>query len=210
MIMTAISKFPAQRFAKFASHLMRYACYFAILFYVLCLLLSVMGRQTFALRTDTGYFENAIFAETNHNPPTRSMTVHMESDSIYVHSVDSTIDPMVQVSLSLMYAVNVIPLIFAYVFLSKVFANVAKGEIFTDKNAAYLLYYGILQLFVALFVPFIKILICQVNNWISADTISIGTGSNMIVDLFPSIAFMVAAYIVHYGITLQDEVDHTL
>ena len=28
--------------------------------------------------------------------------------------------------------------------------------------------------------------------------------------LIPSIAFIVAAYIIHYGVHLQDEVDHTL
>lgn len=33
---------------------------------------------------------------------------------------------------------------------------------------------------------------------------------NMLNRLFPGIAFLVAAYIIHYGIRLQDEVDHTL
>lgn len=32
----------------------------------------------------------------------------------------------------------------------------------------------------------------------------------MLNSIVPSIAFIVAAYIIHYGISLQDEVDHTL
>ena len=47
-------------------------------------------------------------------------------------------------------------------------------------------------------------------NLISVDSLSIGTGSTMLNDLIPSLAFIVAAYIIHYGISLQDEVDHTL
>ena len=44
----------------------------------------------------------------------------------------------------------------------------------------------------------------------SASQIMISTGSDMLNRLFPGIAFLVAAYIIHYGIRLQDEVDHTL
>ena len=32
----------------------------------------------------------------------------------------------------------------------------------------------------------------------------------MLSALIPGIAFLVAAYIIHYGVHLQDEVDHTL
>ena len=32
----------------------------------------------------------------------------------------------------------------------------------------------------------------------------------MLTTLVPSIAVLVAAYILHYGVHLQDEVDHTL
>ena len=138
------------------------------------------------------------------------MTVNMAGDSVYVNSTDDVIDPTIQIGLSLMYAIHIVPLIFAYWFLGKVFANVAKGKIFVEKNAAYLLRYGVINFLVALLVPFIKLLICQLINLISVDSLSIGTGSTMLNDLILSIAFIVAAYIIHYGITLQDEVDHTL
>ncbi|MCI8527310.1 MAG: DUF2975 domain-containing protein, partial [Oscillospiraceae bacterium] len=97
-----------------------------------------------------------------------------------------------------------------YWFLSRVFSNINKGEIFTEQNSSYLLYYGILQFSVAVFVPFIKLLICWLTNLVSNGQMSISTGQTMFNMLIPSIAFIVAAYIIHYGVHLQDEVDHTL
>ena len=109
-----------------------------------------------------------------------------------------------------MYAVHIVPMIFAYWFLSGVFSNINNGHIFTEKNSSYLLYYGILQFSVAVVVPFIKLLICWLTNLVSNGQMSISTGQAMFNMLIPSIAFIVAAYIIHYGVHLQDEVDHTL
>ena len=109
-----------------------------------------------------------------------------------------------------MYAVNAIPIIFAFWCFSRVFSNVRKGQIFTEQNASYLLYYGLLQCFVAVLVPFIKLLISWLTNLVSDGRLSISTGQTVINTLIPSIAFIVAAYIIHYGVHLQDEVDHTL
>ena len=169
-----------------------------------------MGRQTFFLHTKTGTFERAIYAEENHNSHSRSMTVHT-SDDIHVWTNDNDrIDPTIQIGLSFMYAINMVPMIFAYWFLSRVFSNINKGEIFTEQNSSYLLYYGLLQFSVAVFVPFIKLLICWLINLVSNGRVSISTGQTMFNMLIPSIAFIVAAYIIHYGVHLQDEVDHTL
>ena len=199
-----------ERFARPAAGLIKFACYFAICFYALCTVLSFMGRQTFFLHTKTGTFERAIYAEENHNSHSRSMTVHT-SDDIHVWTNDNDrIDPTIQIGLSFMYAINMVPMIFAYWFLSRVFSNINKGEIFTEQNSSYLLYYGLLQFSVAVFVPFIKLLICWLINLVSNGRVSISTGQTMFNMLIPSIAFIVAAYIIHYGVHLQDEVDHTL
>ena len=208
--MKFIQKLTNERFAKPAARFMECICYFLICFFILCTVLSLMGRQTFALHTKTGYYERAIIAEEDHDPHSRAMTVHM-GDSIHVWANDDNkIDMAVQIALSLMYAVNTVPVIFAFWFLGRVFSNIWEGQIFTERNASYLLYYGLLQFFVAVFVPFIKLLICRLINLVSDDRISIGTGQAMFNTLIPSIAFIVAAYIVHYGVHLQDEVDHTL
>ena len=199
-----------ERFARPAAGLIKFACYFVICFYVLCTVLSFMGRQTFFLHTKTGNFERAIYAEENHNAHSRSMTVSMGDDiHVWTNSSDQ-IDLTIQLGLSLMYAVNTIPIVLAFWFLSRVFSNIYRGEIFIEKNASCLLYYGLLQLFVAVVVPFIKLFLCWLTNLVSDGRMSISTGQRMFNMLIPSIAFIVAAYIIHYGVHLQDEVDHTL
>ncbi len=208
--MKFIQKLANERFARPAAQLMKFACYFVICFYVLCTVLSFMGRQSFFLHTKTGTYERAIYAEKNHAAHSRSMTV-FTGDDIHVWTNDNDqIDLTIQIGLSLMYAVHIVPMIFAYWFLSRVFSNINKGQIFTEKNSSYLLYYGMLQFSVAVFVPFIKLLICWLTNLISNGRMSISTGQAMFNMLIPSIAFIVAAYIIHYGVHLQDEVDHTL
>ena len=208
--MKFIQKLANERFARHAAQLMKFACYFVICFYVLCAVLSFMGRQSFFLHTKTGTYERAIYAEENHAAHSRSMTV-FTGDDIHVWTNDNDqIDLTIQIGLSLMYAVHIVPMIFAYWFLSHVFSNINKGQIFTEKNSSYLLYYGMLQFSVAVFVPFIKLLICWLTNLISNGRMSISTGQAMFNMLIPSIAFIVAAYIIHYGVHLQDEVDHTL
>ena len=199
-----------ERFARPAAGLIKFACYFAICFYALCTVLSFMGRQTFFLHTKTGNFERAIYAEENHNAHSRSMTVSMGDDiHVWTNSSDQ-IDLTIQLGLSLMYAVNTIPIVLAFWFLSLVFSNIYRGEIFIEKNASCLLYYGLLQLFVAVVVPFIKLFLCWLTNLVSDGRMSVSTGQRMFNMLIPSIAFIVAAYIIHYGVHLQDEVDHTL
>ena len=208
--MKFIQKLANERFARPAAQLMKFACYFVICFYVLCTVLSFMGRQSFFLHTKTGTYERAIYAEENHAAHSRSMTV-FTGDDIHIWTNDNDqIDLTIQIGLSLMYAVHIVPMIFAYWFLSRVFSNINKGQIFTEKNSSYLLYYGMLQFSVAVFVPFIKLLICWLTNLISNGRMSISTGQAMFNMLIPSIAFIVAAYIIHYGVHLQDEVDHTL
>lgn len=208
--MKFIQELANERFARPAAQLMKFACYFVICFYVLCTVLSFMGRQSFFLHTKTGTYERAIYAEEKHAAHSRSMTV-FTGDDVHVWTNDNDqIDLTIQIGLSLMYAVHIVPMIFAYWFLSRVFSNINNGHIFTEKNSSYLLYYGILQFSVAVFVPFIKLLICWLTNLISNGRMSISTGQAMFNMLIPSIAFIVAAYIIHYGVHLQDEVDHTL
>jgi len=52
--------------------------------------------------------------------------------------------------------------------------------------------------------------VCFLANQIADSRISLYTGTDVLNTLIPSIAFLVAAYIIRYGIYLQDEVDHTL
>ena len=205
-----IEKLANERFARPAAGFMEFFCYLAIALFALCTILSFMGRQTFFLHTHKGTFEHAIYAEENHAPHSRYMTVSMDGDTHVWTNNDDQIDLSILFGLSLMYAVSTVPMIFAFWFLRCVFSNILEGQIFIDQNSRYLLYYGLLQLSVSVFVPFIKLLICWITNQVSDSRIAISTGQSMFNTLIPSIAFIVAAYIIHYGVSLQDEVDHTL
>ena len=94
---------------------------------------------------------------------------------MYVWAQDGEIDPAVRVFLVLLYAVNAVPLVAAYWILSRVFANIHRGEIFSQRNAAGLLYYGLLQLFTALLVPFLKLGLCGLFNLFSQSRIALST-----------------------------------
>ena len=208
--MKFIQKFTEERFAKSAARFLKVACYFVICICVLCTVLSFMGRQTFSLHTGAEYFPRAIYAEEDHDPDSRGLTVHM-SDDIHVRTGGTDqIALATHIGLSLMYAVQMVPMILAFWFLSRLFSNIQGGRIFTEQNASCLLYYGLLEFSVAVFVPFIKLLICWLTNLASDNRMSIATGQDMLSMLIPSIASIVAAYIIHYGVHLQDEVDHTL
>lgn len=208
--MTAMCKWISEPVAKVAARFLKGVCWFLMGFFALCLVLSILGRQTFVLHTSTGTYDRAIYAEEDHDPVSRGLTVS-SSDNVYVHANDQDgVDLVTQVGLSLMYAVHVLPLIAAYWLLSRVLSNIQAGRIFVDQNAGYLLWYGLIQCGVALLVPLLKMLICQVCNLFSQSQISIGISLNLMGALFPGVAFLVAAYILHYGVSLQDEVDHTL
>lgn len=208
--MEFIQKLADERFAKSAARFMKFVCYFLICFYILCTIVSFMGRQTFFLHARGGSFERAIYAEENHHSHSRSMTVSM-GDDIHVWTNDrNQIDLTIQIGLSLMFAVHTVPMIVAFWFLSRVCSNIQQGQIFTEKNASYLLYYGLLQGSVAVFVPLVKLLICWLANLVSDSRMSIATGQDAFNMLIPSVGFMIAAYIIHYGVHLQDEVDCTL
>lgn len=208
--MIKIKKLINEPFARFSANFMKYVCYFIMLFFVSGLILSFIGRQTFILHTSTGTYDSAIYSEDNHNFTVRGPTVGM-NDKVHVIAYDGeVVDIITQIGLSTMYAVNSIPLIICFWFLSQVFNNISNGRIFTDQNASYLLYYGLIQMAVAVLVPFIKLFICFLANQFTNSKISISTGQNLLNDLFTNIVFIVAAYIIHYGVHLQDEVDSTL
>jgi len=197
--------------AKSVARFLTAICYFLIFIFVVGLVLSFIGRQTFVLHTSTGTYESAIFSERNRDWSFRGPTVGT-NDDIRVTAVAGTdeVDLITHIGLSAMYAINIIPLIISFWLLSRVLNNISNGRIFTEKNASYLLYYGLIHMAVAVLVPFIKLFISFIANQFTNSHISIATGQNLLTNLIPSIAFIVAAYIIHYGVHLQDEVDHTL
>ena len=199
-----------ERFVRKAASFLQAACWLAICFFALVTVLACLGRQQFTLVTSTDVYEGAIYAERDQGWLSRSFTV-TASDSIRVTAdSDDGVDLATHIGLTLMLAAQALTGMAGYWLLSRVFANIAQGRIFVEQNARGLLGYGLLQIYAVFLLPFVKLLICNLANLVSDSQIaawSVQIGPDK---LFPSIAFLVAAYIIHYGIALQDEVDHTL
>lgn len=199
-----------ERFVRKAASFLQAACWLAICFFALVTVLACLGRQQFTLVTSTDVYEGAIYAERDQRWLSHSFTV-TASDSIRVTAdSDGGVDLATHIGLTLMFAAQALTGMAGYWLLSRVFANIAQGRIFVEQNARGLLGYGLLQVYAVFLLPFVKLLICNLANLVSDSQIaawSVQIGPDK---LFPSIAFLVAAYIIHYGITLQDEVDHTL
>ena len=68
--------------ARGAAYVMRVVCFIVIAFGILCLIFSLMGRQSFRLHTSTGVYEDAILADQD-GGSTRNMTVY-GTDDIYI------------------------------------------------------------------------------------------------------------------------------
>ncbi|WP_294496456.1 DUF2975 domain-containing protein [uncultured Gemmiger sp.] len=198
-----------EKYARTAAAVLRVFCWLAICFFVLVTVLACLGRQQFTLRTSTDVYEGAIYAESDHDWGSRGFTVTSSDNLRVTANSDDGVDLSTHIGLSLMFAVQALPGAAGYWFLSRVFTRIAQGKIFIEPNARCLLGYGLLQIYVAFCLPFVKLLICNLTNLVSDSQISmsIQIGPDK---LFPCIAFLVAAYIIHYGIALQDEVDHTL
>ena len=203
-----MKKLLSEKAAKNAACLMMVVCYFVMLFVIFGLVLSVIGRQTFILHTNGEIWNSAIIAEEYRDWTTRGLTTGTPGE-IRIHATDE-IDIIARISLSAVYAVAVIPGIISFWFLSRVFSNVYKGRIFTEQNALYILYFGLIRIAAAVFAPFLKLGIIGLANHFSDNMISIGIMHDFFVGLVPNIAFIIAAYIIRYGVNLQDEVDHTL
>ncbi len=199
----------SERAATMAAAFMQCICYLLIAFIVCGTVLSLMGRQTFILRIGTHTYDDAIYAEKDHDRKgTRGPTIGLRDD-IRV-AADEKVDLITQVGISAMYVVQMAPVMFGFWFLAKLFRNIGNGVIFTEQNARYLLYYGLLQGATAIVVPLVKVGVCWLVNQCTTNQLSISTGQSFFDDLIPGVAFLVAAYIIRYGVHLQDEADHTL
>lgn len=210
--MNVLSKLLSERVAKKVAAVIEAICYLVMLVYILGLALSIIGRQQVNIHTSTGTYNRAILAENEDGwQDYRRSRVFMVNTNDEIHiSVNDGVDAVIRIAVSTTFAVRTIPLTISFCLLSRVFRNVSKGQIFISKNAAYLLYFGIIQITAAILTPFINLGIIDIADRLSVNSISIGTGSDMFNQIIPNIAAIVAAYIIHYGVHLQDEADHTL
>ncbi|MFI3237581.1 MAG: DUF2975 domain-containing protein [Lachnospiraceae bacterium] len=188
---------------------MKFMCYIAMLLLTGILILAFRGRLEYTVHTADGNYTNSFYTQETSDSSTGVTTITSD-DQLHIYSTDKQIEFVTFLSITAMYTLGILPLIFAYFLLSKIFANLEAGAIFIKKNADYLLYYALIKIAVTLLLPFIKMLFFALINKIGTDTIYISTGSDFLNDIMPSIAFLIAVYIIQYGVSLQDEVDATL
>ncbi len=190
---------------------LNFACYVMVALCIGAIVLSILGRQTFTLHDSTGMHELAMLADTEYGARDKR-GINITTDpvgTLHVYANDE-IDTAARIGISALVIVSVLPMFFAFWHLTKVLSNIKRGAIFIEENARRILYFGLLQLFSAVGVPILQVLICAVSTAISANELYVSTGQNMIAGIFTSMAFLVAAYIIRYGVHLQDEADHTL
>jgi ABC-type enterochelin transport system permease subunit len=196
---------------------MYFICCAGVLFFIAGMVLSVMGRQQFIAHTGAGTFQHAMLVDARNNwEPSlglqTSARVEVRIITAFRHPIDAEateIEFITRAALSGIYFVDVIPIAFSFWFLARLFKNISKGKIFIEKNAYFLLYFALLQIFAASVVPFIQFAICAIANQFSNSQITM-LSNNWLFDGIPFMPVIIAAYIILYGVKLQDEVDATL
>ena len=197
--MNLVGRLLGEKNTKTAADAMRTLCWLFMVFFALYLLLAVLGRQTFALKTTTGSYAEVILAQETLWQTSRSFTI-TPPDAVYVQTnAQNEIEPAVRIGLSLIGAVDAVPMIAAYWMLSRVFSNAGKGIPFSEKDRRYLLGYGLIQLFAVFLVPAAKLLICNVVNRFCEGSVSVFLGFGWWNRLVIAALFIAAAYLLCHG-----------
>ncbi|MCL2409269.1 MAG: DUF2975 domain-containing protein [Oscillospiraceae bacterium] len=191
-----------ERPAKIVVKIMEYFCYFVTCAFALSVAIILRQAFTFTLSGEYGQILLAYMSS-----PWVSGILPSETWLIFTNG---QFDIATRIGLFVMFAVGSIPQMIGFWVLGRVLGNVRKGSIFTDRNARYLLFFGLVRV-LAVVLPFILQLIVGIANSFSRfSEIQILMRARLFDNAVSGIAFIVAAYIIHYGIHLQDEADHTL
>jgi len=188
-----------------------YMCYMAMLLCVVTMVLSVIGRQTFILHSSTGIYENASFImldrgwTTTTGPSTGGVRGEVRIFTAPGVAGLDEINALTRVSLSAMNLIHALPLTLSLWFLSRVFRNIKKGRIFTEKTAHCLLYYALIQIVMSFFVPLLQFIIVVSTNRFTNSHISFLTGDTIFVSFAIHLAVLVVACIIHHGAGLQNK-----
>lgn len=174
---------------------MRCVCHVAMLVAVLSLVLCCMGQVTIILHRNSGYSESTIISEVDYRQYFGGIEID-SGDEVHVWANErDEVDLFARVGVVLMYGSLIVPELFAYWFLSKIFSNIQKGKLLIEQNANLLWTYGGIQFSVAFFVPYMKVLIALLTSMVSSNRISVFTNPNLSFAL-SSVVLMVVAYII--------------
>ena len=195
-----------------AAKLMKFVCYLMIVGLIIGLCLSIAGRQRFIMIAQTGTYENAMLAFAGRGWEGDGMFAELPNMTVrlFLGPTVENVDLVSRISLSALFVLHVLPVIYSFILMARLFDNVSKGRIFIQKNAYFLLYIGLIRIAVNSLVPIAQLLLGAITEIFTPVRFFLTHNGGIITGSIQYVAILVAAYIIHYGVSLQDEVDHTL
>lgn len=202
---TLLEKRYAHGFAK----ALQVLCYLLLVFMLVSAVLMLLGRMQVDLVTPQGRYENAILLEKDHATTTRLMTMRLSEAKLHLE-IETGVGFITWLGVALIGLLRILPLAWCFLLFARFFRNIQEDRVFVPENANLLLRSGIIWLYGVLIWPLLAaFLIPAVVNALSANTLSVSATLN-VSGLFVGTILLVSAYIMRYGISLQDEVDHTI
>ena len=195
--------------ARRLAQVLEAACYLAACFFLLICVLFLCGRTEVQLTNRDGSFPDALVADGGPGGGTRWMFTSIPDQTTNLAAFDG-IDAPAWIGIAAMGVLRVAPLGVCAVILALLFRNVAAGRVFVPQNASLLLRGGLLLAATYLLVPLINAYaIPPLVNHFSSCRLAVGTTVSLS-GLFDAFVMVVGAYVMRYGIYLQEEADHTL
>jgi hypothetical protein len=188
--------------------LLQAICVIMLLLAAFTVVLMVLGRIQVSLTTPEGHFERALLAEKDHSVRSRALYYNPVEDITL--QTDSAISPLARIILPLMGLLRVFPFGFVFFQMSRFFANLAVGEVFVRPNAQLLLQSGAVMVIFSVITPILNAFVLPALLDVFTDNeLWVAAQANFTSPFFGAV-LLVAAYVFHYGIYLQDEADHTI
>lgn len=171
-------------------------------------LLIVLGRVEVNLVLPSGTFERAPLLARD-SEASRFLYAALGGHHIRVEAWHP-VDWATRLGITLIGLLHVAPLAYCFYTLTRFFTNIGVRQVFTSANGNLLLRCGSVLALTALVFPLLSAYaIPPLINLLSANRLSIGITFDFS-RLFFGIVLLVAAYIFHYGLYLQEEADATL
>lgn len=187
---------------------LRVLCVLTFGFLCVFALLIVLGRVEVNLVLPTGTFERAPLLGRD-SEVSRFLYATIGGHHIRVVALHP-VDWATRLGIALIGLLHVAPIAYCFFTLTRFFTNIGARQVFTSANANLLLRSGCVLASTALVFPLLSAyVIPPLVNLMSTNQLSIGVTFDLS-RLFFGIVLLVAAYIFHYGLYLQEEADATL
>jgi len=206
-----LSKLVQKKVARRFASALQILCWLMMLLAGLSIVLALLGRVEVALNTPQGYYENALLAAEDPGASTRLFFIKLSGHDIRLTvTVDGGIGAAAWMGVALLCIIRLAPIGVCFFCMACFFGNVVEERVFVTSNAALLLRTGCVLLAASLIGPLLNAyMVPWLVSVFSANTLSVGVQLDLSQMVFGAV-LLVAAYIMYYGIELQDEVDHTL